>query len=218
MKKIYLIPGLATDERLFSNLKIKDAELKVIKWEVPLKKDTMASYAKKLAEQIDISEPFYLLGVSFGGMCAIEISKFLKPVKTVIISSAKGVDEMPFFIKMFRYFPIHKFFPEWFFIILSKTVKNTLGRHSRQDKDLLFEMLLSCPNKYIKRAINLIVSWSCQSGSCEGVNIIHIQGTSDRVIPIKNLYNAIAVPGGTHFMVLNNASFINEVINRELGN
>ncbi|MDQ3190972.1 MAG: hypothetical protein M3Q58_05200 [Bacteroidota bacterium] len=214
MKRFYLIPGLATDERLFSNLKINGAELNVIKWEVPLINDTMESYARKLAEQIDDSKPFYLLGVSFGGMCAIEIAKFLNPVKTIIVSSAKGADEIPFFIKMFRYFPIHLIFSQWFIIMLSKAVKHVLGRHSKKDRDLLIEMLKKCPEKYIKRAINLIINWSCTSGTCKDLKIIHIQGTADRVIPIKNLKNTIPVAEGTHFMIIYNSKQISDIINK----
>ena len=215
MKRIYLIPGLATDERLFAKLHLENAELIGLRWEIPLKNDTLASYAKRLADQIDSSKPFYLLGVSFGGMCAVEISKFLKPIKIIIVSSAKGADELPFFIRIFKYIPLHFLFSQSMFIFFSKFIKHFLATHAKDDRNLLLDMLQKTPEKYIQRAIHCIVTWDRLSTS-KSVHIVHIHGTTDRVIPIRNLKNVITVKGGNHFMVLNRAEEISEMINREL--
>ena len=216
MKRIYLIPGLATDERLFSKLHLENAELIALRWEIPLKNDTLASYAKRLVDQIDSSKPFYLLGVSFGGMCAVEISKFLKPIKIIIVSSAKGADELPFFIRIFKYIPLHFLFSQSMFILFSKFIKHFLATHAKDDRNLLLDMLQKTPEKYIQRAIHCIVTWDRLSVTSNSVHIVHIHGTTDRVIPIRNLKNVIAVKGGNHFMVLNRAGEISEMINREL--
>ena len=47
-----------------------------------MKSEELASYSKRLSEQIDQSEPFILIDVPFGGMIAVEILQFLKPIKT----------------------------------------------------------------------------------------------------------------------------------------
>ena len=51
------------------------------------KKETLELYCKNLSEQIDSTKPFSLVGLSFGGVIATEMSKFLKPVQTILISS-----------------------------------------------------------------------------------------------------------------------------------
>jgi pimeloyl-ACP methyl ester carboxylesterase len=216
MKKLYLIPGLATDGRLFHRLELPGFEMKVIKWETFLPGDTMPSYAERLARQIDDTEPFHLLGVSFGGMCAVEVAKIKTPEKLILISSAKGSDELPLFIKMFRYFPLHRLFPQWFIIKLSEGVKAALGRLKDSDRELLVTMLREVPERYLNGSIGCIVSWDKPSRELDNMDVLHVHGTLDRVIPIRNIKGAIPVKGGTHFMVLNKAEIVNKVLQDKL--
>ncbi|MCC6838309.1 MAG: alpha/beta hydrolase, partial [Bacteroidia bacterium] len=84
---IYCIPGMGVNERLFRNLKLEGCRIHYIKWLTPFKNETLQQYAIRLSEQIDQSQPFCLIGVSFGGLCAIEISKKLNPAQTFLVSS-----------------------------------------------------------------------------------------------------------------------------------
>src|ERR1035437_6749894 len=112
MHTLYFIPGLGADERLFSKLKLPGYKKKFIKWLVPKENESLPHYAKRLSAQIDSSKSFSLIGVSFGGMLAVEMSKFLKPKKIFLISSAKTNRELPASIHPFRYFPVYNFLPE----------------------------------------------------------------------------------------------------------
>ncbi|MBU2045171.1 MAG: hypothetical protein KJ712_00395 [Bacteroidetes bacterium] len=103
MINIYCIPGLGTDERLFSKLKLKNAEIEFITWVKPDKKDDITSYAEKLIPQIDLSLPFALLGVSLGGILAVELSSKINPQKVFVISSLKSSKEFPFYIRFFKW-------------------------------------------------------------------------------------------------------------------
>jgi hypothetical protein len=213
---IYAIPGLATDKRLFKNLDLPGYEIRVLEWEIPSINESMTGFATRLAVQINTAIPFHLMGVSFGGMCAVEISKFLKPDKLILISTAKGVEELPFFIKIFRYFPLHKFLSQSFIIRLSKMVKYFLAGHSKDDLDLLVKMLHDCGDGYINGAINCLVTWNCSSSTCTNTSIIQLHGTKDRVIPGRNIKGYIPVEGGNHFMVLNRGREISKIIMEKL--
>lgn len=73
---VYFISGLGADKRIFSKLTLS-AEFDIIHidWIVPFSKETLVSYAKRLSKVIDVNNPFALIGVSFGGMIAVEIAK-----------------------------------------------------------------------------------------------------------------------------------------------
>ncbi|TKC12863.1 alpha/beta hydrolase [Pedobacter polaris] len=43
-------------------------------------------------------------------------------------------------------------------------------------------------------------------------NLIHIHGTADKIFPIKNIRNVIEIPTGGHFMIVNKASQIEQLI------
>ncbi len=109
---IYAIPGLGTTEQLYVNTKISGVEIIVLDWPTPEKNDTMETYAQKFLPQINMSKPFCLLGVSFGGMLCTELSKIISPQKTFLISTSKSRNELPWFIKALNYLPIHKMVSE----------------------------------------------------------------------------------------------------------
>ena len=63
--QIYLIPGQSADYRLFSNLSIdKSFEIKNIIYHTPDKNVTLPNYARQLANQIDTTIPYIIIGVS----------------------------------------------------------------------------------------------------------------------------------------------------------
>ena len=111
MHTLYFVPGLGADERLFSKLKLDGFEKRCIKWIPPLKNESLPGYAERLSAQINAGESFSLIGVSFGGMIAVEMSQFLNPKHLILISSAKTCYEIPGSMKLFRYLPVIIFFP-----------------------------------------------------------------------------------------------------------
>jgi pimeloyl-ACP methyl ester carboxylesterase len=88
---------VGASERIFSRLSPKQAEIVPLKWLRPERREDIHSYARRLAVQIDTSRPFWLLGVSFGGMVAIELSRFLAPDRIVLVSSVKNRAELPWY-------------------------------------------------------------------------------------------------------------------------
>ena len=91
--KIYGISGLGADERVFQYLEIGE-EIEVLKWIVPEKNENIVAYSKRLANQINTKEDFILIGVSFGGMIAVELGKIINPEKIILISSAETKNEL----------------------------------------------------------------------------------------------------------------------------
>jgi len=214
MLNVYCIPGLGVNERLFKNLKLNNCTIYHIKWEIPLKNESLAHYAMRLAKQIDSSKPFILIGVSFGGMCSVEISKKLNPLKTFIVSSAKGINEIPLKMKMWKYLPLHKYLSDNFYKKSAMLVKKQFGVSNGEQQRKFLEMLNTAPKNYFAATVNSIVSWNNKSHS---ENIIHIHGTSDKILPLKNgIKYDYLIKGGTHFMIVNKADEINSIINEEV--
>ena len=98
--KAYFIPGLGADCRVFKNIKLPDSFIRInLEWIHPVEEESLESYALRMGEKIDASEPFILIGLSFGGMLAIEISKIKPPVELVLISTIHISDELPILYK-----------------------------------------------------------------------------------------------------------------------
>ncbi|SDF62642.1 Thioesterase domain-containing protein [Pedobacter terrae] len=81
----YFISGLGADQRIFSRLKLSEKiSIIHVEWINPNKNETLEVYAERLSRIIDTSKPFALVGVSFGGMIAVELAKLLKPLQLLL--------------------------------------------------------------------------------------------------------------------------------------
>ncbi len=201
MKKIYIFSGLGADERVFKNLDFSGFDVTFIQWTIPNDNETIENYAKRLTIQIPTERPT-LIGLSFGGIMATEVAKFIETEKIVLIASAKTRQEIPFYYRFAGQLNLHKLLPtrflkqpnflgNWFFGVQSKT-----------DKKLLADILHDTDPKFLKWAIDKIVNWTNQ---VKHKNLQHIHGTADKVLPYHFVECDFTVLGGGHFMTVNKA-------------
>ncbi len=204
---------MGVNERLFRNLKLNGCHIHHIKWLTPLKNESLQQYAMRLSEQIDQSKPYCLIGVSFGGMCATEISKKLSPIKTFLVSSSKTINEVPNIIKIWNRLPLYRTLSDKHYINGAMLFKKQFGVNTKEQQERFLEMLQTAPKDYFKGAVHCIVSWKNKEYP---KNIIHIHGDRDDVLPHKKIKADYIISGGSHFMIINKAEEINDIINKEL--
>jgi pimeloyl-ACP methyl ester carboxylesterase len=209
---VYLIPGLGVDHRVFCKLDLPGHELRYIQWLVPSLSESLPQYAMRLAQQIDASQPFALIGFSFGGMCATEIAKVMKPEKLILISSAKGDEELPWRIKLMRFLCVHRVAPESLYRRFAWILKGFYGIKGEEQEQLFHSMIHSMPKGYRHGASNCIINWK----NDQHIPTLHIHGDSDVVIPYRNVKDAVCIKGGTHFMLFDRAAELSRIINEYL--
>jgi len=93
MSKIYIFSGLGVDERVFATIDFSGLNTVFVDWIDPLKNETFESYAKRISK--DFEKDSVLIGLSFGGMLAVEVSKIIPVKKVILIASAKNKNELP---------------------------------------------------------------------------------------------------------------------------
>ena len=63
--KIYVVSGLGADFTVLEKIHFpQQHEVVFINWLIPLQNEDFLDYVKRMAESVDDSEPFYLLGHS----------------------------------------------------------------------------------------------------------------------------------------------------------
>ncbi|MBL7901495.1 MAG: alpha/beta hydrolase [Bacteroidia bacterium] len=209
---IYIFSGLGADERVFQRLDFTNISTTFIKWTVPVENETIQTYASRLLDQIKSPRPI-LIGLSFGGLMAIEVAKQIDAEKVILISSAKTKSEIPFYYRFIGLLGVHKLIPS---ILLrhSNFITNWFfGTRTRFDKDLLKSILADTDPIFLKWAIDKIVKWKNQA---QLKNIFHIHGTSDKILPSSFIKCNILVANGGHFMVLNKSDELNEILGQQL--
>ncbi len=213
-QNIYLFPGQGADGRLFKKLDIEgDYNLQVIDYSVPEKGMSMRDYAEVLSEQIDTTSEFILIGSSLGGMLATEISDFLNPEKTIIISSAKNASELPWRYNFQKKVPIYKLVGPRAGKFGAKILQPIVEPDRKIEKETFDSMLDDLDPYFLKRTIAMILEWDKTENTAP---IIHIHGTKDRTIPIKNVDCDLIIDNASHMLTLINSDELNVLLNQLL--
>lgn len=205
---VYLMPGLAASTAIFERIVLpeNDFEIHLLEWEIPLGKESLADYAKRIAAKIKQPNPV-LIGVSFGGILVQEMAKYLDVRKVIIISSVKSNLEFPRRLKIAKTTKAYKLIPMSLILNIESLAKFSFGEKVNQ-RLKLYERFLSVRDiGYLNWAVEQVVLWD-RTVVDEGV--IHIHGDMDDVFPIKNIKNCTVVKGGTHVMILNKYKWLNE--------
>jgi pimeloyl-ACP methyl ester carboxylesterase len=207
---IYFLSGLGADHRLFDALAIPSTyRIAHLHMPVPTRGQSMQSFAKQLATDINAHEDFILIGVSLGGMIATEISAFLKPRKVILISSAQCSNEIPAFYKLMGRLGVNNIIPGWLFKYSAFLLQGIYESDSWKHRKHFHQMLLAKPSAFYKRTVNMIVNWNRPAGNPE---IIHIHGSGDRTLPVKLVKPHYVVERGSHMMVYTRAEDVNRIL------
>jgi pimeloyl-ACP methyl ester carboxylesterase len=206
MGRIFLVPGLGADCRIYKNIDLKDYETIAVEWIEPDKNDSLASYAQKLIDYYKITPGSIVIGNSLGGMLATEIGKILDLNKVILISSIKTAKEAPLKFKLACYLPLYHLVPAKLMTSMGFAIRFVFGKMSKAHQEMFLSMLKNTSPKFVKWAIGAILHWDNQTIP---QNVYHITGDKDLIFPYERIKNATIIKGGTHIMIFNRAKEIN---------
>lgn len=208
--KVYFLSGLGADSRTFSklNLPFKD-RIEHIEWIKPKSSDTIVSYAQKLIDHYAISEEDTLVGVSFGGMMAIEINALIQNKQTIIISSAASNKEISGFIRATVWMRMNRLIPKSKLNKPNPFVRHGFGAKSKEDKRSLDNVISNTDVDFAYWAFEQIGKWDRKERS---KGVIKIHGDQDKIIKINNQSSDYTVKNGGHMMVMNMAEEISQIL------
>lgn len=211
-KEIYLFSGLGADERVFQLLDFSGFSVHYIKWITPTESETIEDYATRLSKQIKSDNPT-LLGLSFGGIMAVEVAKQIATKKVILIASAKTMFDIPFYYRYAGRIGLHKLLPTKL-LKSSNFLSEWLFRaDSSFEKQLLKQILTDTDPVFLKWAIDKIVNWKNKTRL---PNIYHIHGTRDKILPLKFSNCDKIISKGGHLMTLNKAAEISLILRQQL--
>jgi pimeloyl-ACP methyl ester carboxylesterase len=213
MKHIYCISGFGADERVFGKIDFGDNDVHFIQWKIPEKHESIQSYADRMSKEMSHPNPI-LIGLSFGGMMAIEIAKLVPVEKVILVSSVCSRVELPFYMKLTSALNLNRLISMKPYPILERLENYNLGVEDKDQKKLLKEYRSHLNLQYSNWAIDQVVNWK---NEWLPSNYIHIHGTKDRIFPIKDIKNPdYVIKNAGHLLLMNNANEVNEIFEREL--
>lgn len=207
MTTVYCLSGLGADRRIFSRISWEGIEVQYLDWLMPLPAESIQDYAGRMCEQVR-EEEAVLIGVSFGGMMAIEMAKHKHFGKIILVSSVRNRSELPAWMKLTGRLRLQQLMPpdKLLAFKLARYVEPLenffLGAVSQEEKALANAFRREVDKQYLRWAIHQVLEWK---NDWEPVNLYHIHGDRDRIFPIGKLRPTHVLKGGTHFMVYGEA-------------
>jgi len=205
---IYLISGLGADRRMFERLSLPNFRLKHIEWIIPKPQESMEAYAKRLVEQI-IDENPILVGLSFGGIMAMEIAKQIPTKKIILLASAKTKYEIPFYYRWLGMLRLNKIAPTSLLMQVIPITYWFFGIKNQEEKELLRAVIKDSNKEIYAWAIDKILNWE---NTTLHPNLKHIHGGGDRILPLRFIKADKIIKKGGHLMTLNQAEEISKEI------
>jgi pimeloyl-ACP methyl ester carboxylesterase len=186
----------------------------MLEWQLPEEGEDMKSYAARYKICIDTTEAYAFVGLSLGGMVALELAEMMSPKMCVLISSAIRKQDLPKRYALLENVPIYKLvngnilaatsmvLP--YVIPIDKSGAKLYGHMVRQYDPVMFQ-----------RQVAMLVNWERKSTS---VDYVHIHGKKDRIIPFRK-QSRVTYPinGGGHKMLMTHSEEINIILNENLG-
>ena len=212
---IYLIPGLATDRRIFKNLinELKDYNLVFLE-HLPVKnlEESLSQYALRVIQQqnyFDVDS--ILIGMSLGGLIAIEMAKILDFKKVILISTIKHKTELPPIIRFAKNFNIY--LPPFIIKSTIKPISLLLGVTNKTGAEFLSKIINDSNESHIIWAQKAVLKWN---NNLIPNQYIHIHGTHDEIFPMRWVKPSHRIEGGNHYMIMDRAKEIADIIKTQI--
>lgn len=208
MRPVYCISGLGADQRIFSHLEVPNVQFRHLPWLIPTTHEPIDAYALRMKAGIEGENPV-LLGLSFGGIMAIEIAKHCPGATVILLSSIPNRQSLPRWMRLCGSLRLNRLMPKRPGKGLSRLENYFLGVETEEDAGLVKAFKEKSSPDYLHWAIDRILNW--QNEYRPG-KLFHVHGGRDRIFPIRNLKPTHIVPDGGHFMVNNRAAAVNALL------
>ncbi|HEX5244491.1 MAG TPA: alpha/beta hydrolase [Tepidisphaeraceae bacterium] len=204
------LPGLNGDARVFAPQLERFPSLIVARWQPPLKSDSLAAYAARLARSLDPDGPCLVGGVSFGGIVALEVARNLEARACLLIASSQDAKGLPATIRLLR--PVAA--------VANAAALNCTIHHggmlaASSSRRLRRRIARLSPEelRFRRWALKALLTWQPPSLSCP---VLQIHGECDSTFAHSRSQADVVVRNAGHLLTLTHADQVNAFISSAL--
>lgn len=180
-----------------------------VEWIAPLHtEEPLQEYVLRLKSQITDPAPI-LIGLSFGGVVAIELAKVLQPRQVIIISSMATRHAIPLHYRLMGRANMHHWVPFRLLQSVHPLAPFFFGAHSKSERSVLKAAILDIDETFLRWSLGQLLGWQ-QEEILPG--LVQLHGTHDKVLPLRERPSLIKVEGGEHLMVMRQADQISAIL------
>lgn len=189
---IYLIPGMTADFPVYSRILRLLPNAIIADYIPPESNETLVSYASRMANRIPANS--FVVGVSFGGIVALEIARVVRPQGCILISSIRQPAELPPWLRIWRALDGRS----------TNALLRTVGiaasmvpRFACISSTIRVTKLAGAGGQWHRWATGSVLDWQPEPefSSCP---LLQIHGSADRTFPIRYMNPDVTIAGGRH--------------------
>jgi hypothetical protein len=144
-------------------------------------------------------------------MLATEMAKSDSTIKAILISSNKIKKEFPGIFMIGKYVPLYMWMPDSLLKKASIFRKLFFGPKGEKQQKIFHQILNDTDTRFTKWAVFAILHWQ---NAVIPQNIIHIHGTSDKLLPYRLVKADYSIANGTHLMIMNQPEEISVLLKK----
>ncbi len=218
--RICFFPGLGCDHRVIEPHRPIHAAIEVQEWIQPRGNESLANYSRRMAERIDTSTPFYLAGISFGAMVALEAARIVQASGNlrgvILIAACRSNRGIPAGYRVAAWFAARS--PIWL-VKLAKIamphMRRLFGIREAADVDLFESMLRDADPAFVRWSLRAVLEWP--GATRVDVPVLQIHGKRDYVLPLRLAGPVdVVIEGAGHAINISHASEVNRAIDQWL--
>ncbi|MFD1467849.1 alpha/beta fold hydrolase [Hymenobacter caeli] len=207
----YLIPGLGADERVFQRWQLAGA-VHVLQWLPPQSAaEGLPHYAARLAAAVPPGQPCWVVGVSFGGLLALEVARLRPRARAVLVSSLAGPHELRWLLRLARATGLYRLVPPALLQQMPRLAGWAFGVKTRGEYALLRQIIADTDPAFARWAIGQLLRWPGVPGPGPAARL---HGGRDRLLPAPNAGIDYLVADAGHFLVVSHAAPISRFLNQ----
>lgn len=207
----YLIPGMGADYRLFTHFELKYGITHHLDWIPHGTSSNLTEYAELMSQRIQTKNNV-IIGSSMGGMTAVEMSRIVKPLTTILVSAPTGRHEFPRLLKFVDSIRLHRALNPKQTAAISGLADTFMGFKTPEQRALFYEMLNKNGPEFLHFSIRAILEWQ-NTMPPEG-DFIQIIGDKDKLFSTKKIQTPYVIEGGGHFTAFEKGPEVSDIINR----
>ena len=118
---------------------------------------------------------------------------------------------MPYYYKIAAWCGLQKLFTKKRLLSSLSVFYWLFGLSTPSEKSLLNKIIADTDEQFLLWAMNALLHWE---GKATTTPIFHIHGDNDRIIPVSSVAADAVIKGGGHFMILNKATEISQLLRK----
>ena len=197
---------MATEYPVFSRLAPMLPNATIVNYIKPKRNESLAAYASRMASRFQPNS--YIVGVSFGGMLAIEISRIVRPKGCILISSVCGPHQFPPWLRACRVLGVMNCSR---ILKLVGRLAALVPKSIRTASTVRVLKFREPDNTWQRWATSAVLKWEPNT---EPINLplLQIHGDADSTFPIRYVNPDVVVQGGRHALPVSHPTEIADAI------